>query len=72
MPGRGYRLGMMAHSRRTLCGEDALIPVWHAERLARLHPHSRLMLSRDADHDRWFGLMTGDRWQQILHWLGVP
>jgi hypothetical protein len=30
------------------------------------------MLSRDADHDRWFGLMTGDRWQQILHWLGVP
>jgi uncharacterized protein len=51
------------------CEKDTLIPVWHAERLTRLHPHAQFLLLRGAGHDDWFGLMTADRWQQVLVWL---
>ncbi|WP_241766935.1 alpha/beta hydrolase [Burkholderia glumae] len=50
---------------------DTLIPVAHAERLARAHPGSRLMLLPEANHDSWFDAMTAPRWQQVLHWLGA-
>jgi hypothetical protein len=50
-------------------GDDTIIPVWHAERLARQHPHAQFMLLPDAGHDDWFSSMTADRWQQVLRWL---
>lgn len=52
-------------------GKDTLIPVRHAERLARLHPHAQFLLLPDAGHDDWFDSMTADRWQQVLRWLHV-
>jgi pimeloyl-ACP methyl ester carboxylesterase len=51
------------------CEKDTLIPVSHAERLTRLHPHAQFLLLPGAGHDDWFGLMTADRWQQVLVWL---
>jgi uncharacterized protein len=51
------------------CEKDTLIPVWHAERLTHLHPHAQFLLLPNAGHDDWFGLMTADRWQQVLVWL---
>jgi len=51
------------------CEKDPLIPVSHAERLTRLHPHAQFLLLPGAGHDDWFGLMTADRWQQTLVWL---
>lgn len=50
---------------------DTLIPVAHAERLASLHPGSRLMLLPGANHDDWFEAMTAPRWQQVLRWMGA-
>ncbi|WP_341317650.1 alpha/beta hydrolase [Paraburkholderia sp. IMGN_8] len=51
------------------CELDTLIPVWHAERLARLHPHVHFLLLPGAGHNDWYGSMTVERWQQILVWL---
>jgi uncharacterized protein len=48
---------------------DATIPVQHAERLARLHPHARFLMLSGADHDGWFDSMTIDLWQKTLNWL---
>lgn len=49
--------------------KDTVIPVWHAERLARLHPHAHFLLLPGVGHDDWFSAMTADRWQQALRWL---
>jgi pimeloyl-ACP methyl ester carboxylesterase len=51
------------------CEKDTLIPIWHAERLSRLHPHAQFLLLPGARHDDRFGLMTAHRWQQTLVWL---
>jgi hypothetical protein len=34
-----------------------------------LHPHAQFLLLPNAGHNDWFGLMTADRWQQVLVWL---
>jgi uncharacterized protein len=49
--------------------DDTVIPVWHAERLARLHPHARFFLLLSADHDGWFDSMTTENWQKALSWM---
>jgi uncharacterized protein len=49
--------------------DDTVIPVWHAERLARLHPHAQFLLLPDADHDGWFNSMTIECWQKVLRWM---
>jgi uncharacterized protein len=49
--------------------EDTLIPVWHAERLARLHSHAHLLVLPGTGHDDWFSSMTTERWQQVFFWL---
>jgi uncharacterized protein len=54
---------------------DTTIPVWHAERLARLHQHARFLLLPHADHDSWFDSMTPELWQEALGWMqqrGLP
>jgi len=48
------------------CEKDTIIPVWHAERLTRLHPHAQFLLLPGAGHNDWFGSMTAGGWQQIL------
>jgi pimeloyl-ACP methyl ester carboxylesterase len=48
---------------------DTLIPVWHAERLARLHPQAQLLLLPGAGHNDWFSAMTTERWQEVMRWL---
>jgi pimeloyl-ACP methyl ester carboxylesterase len=53
------------------CEQDTLIPVWHAERLARLHPHAQLLLLPGAGHNDWFSSMTIDRWREVFRWLQV-
>jgi pimeloyl-ACP methyl ester carboxylesterase len=51
------------------CEKDTVIPVWHAERLTRLHPHAQFLLLPGAGHNDWFGSMSADGWQQVLVWL---
>jgi len=51
---------------------DTTIPVWHAERLARLLQHGQFLLLPHADHDGWFDSMTTERWQQVLGWMQHP
>jgi pimeloyl-ACP methyl ester carboxylesterase len=46
--------------------QDALIPVWHARRLAGGHKHSHFLLLPTADHDNWFTAMSANDWHQIL------
>jgi hypothetical protein len=53
------------------CELDTLIPVWHAERLARLHPHVQFLLLPGAGHNDWFSSMTADHWREVFHWLQV-
>jgi uncharacterized protein len=48
---------------------DTVIPVWHAERLARLLAHAQFLLLPDADHDGWFDSMTSELWQKALCWM---
>jgi uncharacterized protein len=48
---------------------DAVIPLRHAERLARLHPQAQFLLLPDADHNSWFDSMTTERWQKVLSWM---
>jgi pimeloyl-ACP methyl ester carboxylesterase len=48
---------------------DTLIPVRHAERLARLHPQAKFLLLPDADHNGWFNSMTSENWETVLLWM---
>ncbi len=49
--------------------DDTVIPVTHAERLARLHPHAQFLSLPNASHDSWFDAMTAENWQMVLNWM---
>jgi alpha-beta hydrolase superfamily lysophospholipase len=52
-------------------GQDALIPVRHAERLVHACQHARLLVLPDAGHDDWFEHMRAGQWETALRWLGA-